>query len=286
MSKEIRHHGVSGAAGLLALLVLAGCGTSAGPGDQKRAASFQPFANLQMGGVDVTDFIQARTAMIVAGVALEAGKNTQDGDTTLASYRFPSHSPGPWSRGSATAIDPRGYFMTAAHCIEPEPLTLIYLDRDTMKLAPNVRVVWRGNPKAGEPDLAVLCIGRPIRVFFEWTAPPPDGTAVIASGMNGNLDSEVNELQSTAGKVLDTIQHEGKTPAASFDTICHEAPVRAGDSGGPLITREGKLIAVTTDRGIAALRPISPPGFAMQPNLPWLQSLIDADAAAHPGQSP
>jgi S1-C subfamily serine protease len=103
--------------------------------------------------------------------------------------------------------------------------------------------------------------------------------------MNNNVGSEVSELQSTAGKVLYTTHRKGKTPASSFSAICHEAPVRFGDSGGPLITRDGKLIAVTTDGGIAALRPISAPGWAVQPNLSWLQSAIDADAAAHVGQT-
>ena len=280
MSKEIWRCRARCTVVLLVLFVWTGCGTLFVPGDEKRRASFQPFANLQMGGVGVSQFIQARTAIILAGVLLDSAKTTREGDTTLASYRVGSRTRRATMQGSATAIDPRGYFSTAAHCIDSELLTLIYIDAGTLTLAANVREVWRGSPKAGEPDLALLCIDRPIRRYFAWTPPPPDGEVVIASGMNSRVGSDVTELQSTAGKILDTTRHDGKTPASRFATIWHEAPVRSGDSGGPLLTREGKLIAVTTHGGIAALRPISPPGIAVQPDLDWLRKLINADHVA------
>jgi hypothetical protein len=140
-------------------------------------------------------------------------------------------------------------------------------------------LVWRGNYRKGQPDLAILHVPTPLDAFFEWAPDPKPGDTALAAGLDSDRKSTF-ELVCLAGSVLGFQPHS--TPAPGRTTIYHRAPVHPGDSGGPLVALDGRLLGVNIElrptRLFFASEYVS---VAERPNFDWLRRIIAADAASH-----
>lgn len=105
---------------------------------------------------------------------------------------------------------------------------------------------------AGYPDIAVIQTVEPVEGYpalpLLSSRRVTDGTAVYAIGFPGLKDSNYGEYSGpedatvTAGVITD---HLTMTSAGNTRTIIHTASTRHGNSGGPLLNKDGAVVAQT-----------------------------------------
>jgi S1-C subfamily serine protease len=186
--------------------------------------------------------------------------------------------------GSAVPIDRRGYFLTAAHCLGEGPMQLVYFGRRSLTTEP-VRVVWRGDRGPDPLDIAIVCVPSALSHIFEWATDFEAQESVLAAGPNythskeGELLSIV--IECFAGRMTSFSAQKGVEPLRT--RISHDAPVHFGDSGGPLLTRDGRLLGINTQAWTVAGRfvrlPFLPRGYTYRPDPRWIKLLIEEDFA-------
>lgn len=248
---------------VLVALSLGACVHEPKPGE--RAESFAAYSGTTIGGTPAAVFLRAHTARLVSKSSV-SDKQAQPTQAYI---------------GTATMVDPAGYFLTASHCLvgDAPELAFGHVGREFFIPA---RVVWRGDPGNGEPDLALLHAPRLPLNAFRWTKDlPKAGEPALAVGQDVS-DTEGAVTACLAGRYLSS------SPVDFEDTdglwIKHTAPLHGGDSGGPLVTTDGELIGINLySKSVLPLLPSSWRGgsVALRPNLAWLQALIRKDAHAH-----
>ncbi|MDQ3440578.1 MAG: serine protease [Planctomycetota bacterium] len=183
--------------------------------------------------------------------------------------------------GSAVPITEDGYLLTAAHCVMPAaPVYVVIVDRANVPRLLPARVVWAGwTGETGEHelDLAVLHVDNATLRPLPWASDDSTtpGARVYLNGQSGP----------SAGRIV-----SGKFPATQardqnalqFRLIFHDAPSVDADSGGPLVSANGRLLGInpatykSVDRSSNAT-------LALRPDLHWLDSLISSDRAKRNG---
>lgn len=260
------------------VVAMCGAGCANRPAtSQERADSFAPYLETKINGERAANFLVRRTALVLGGISPAAtGDLLTSGQSSKVTF-----SPNSFSVGSATAIDARGYFITAAHVLTTEPLLIFWVEGMKMRSA-TPRVVWRGEAARKEPDLAILKVPAPLEAAFSWSQTLPVGDRVLGAGPNYDEPGQY-EIAYIAGRIVEVIPHPESTP--SRITVLHSAPGHGGDSGGPITNTEGALIAVSIGDASKTFFPFwrsEKRGRAFRPDLVWLQRLIDADAALNP----
>jgi serine protease Do len=242
----------------------------------RRDASFLPYADAKVGQVTLREFLRARSAVVFEGDQLRVTLSGADHFNIKGTV---------FGIGSAAAIDRRGYFLTAAHCVGKETCLLLFRDKGQMQ-SQTARIVWRGDESKNQPDLALLRVPLPLQDVFQWTPGFTNGERIVASGINV-LSNKVIKSQCMAGKILklDTVS---ETVLPHYICISHDAPLRPGDSGGPLVATDGRLVGIDSDAVIGRLWWASFSvgtvySDAERPDLEWLRQLIEQDAAAQSG---
>lgn len=259
--------------GVALIVTLGGCVHLASR--QQKEASFAPFAAGSIGGINLRDFLEQRTGVIVAG-AEPVGVETR-GDEVGVTLRPPARGRGGIDIGSATAISSDGYYLTARHCVRLSPLFLLLpgLDRPRVVAA---RLVWKGPDNDSAADVAILKADTVPPAIFEW-APDPAfraGASVVTAGCNGVAGGHVTQVVSTTPVVT--------TDEPAYTAVLHNAPLAEGDSGGPLTTTSGQLIGIEIlARGIL-VGPLE--GVALRPDPQWVRWRIESDRLAHPATRP
>jgi S1-C subfamily serine protease len=241
---------------LAASLATAGCvnhiSTTA-----ERAASFSPYAQREIGTANVRDFLLSRSALLVVG------------------------DPAAPAIGYATAIDRRGYFLTAAHCVADD-VAHVTVSRvgDERHLEP-VQVIWRGDLDRHQPDVAILYDPNPLEASFEWASRINPDDVVFSVGPNYERDhGGPLAVACFAGRVVGSAEPAELMPAVR--RIVHTAPLHPGDSGGPLVTSDGRLLGINVESEARLKLPdlsVTLRGRAYRPDLGWLRRLIDDDYA-------
>jgi S1-C subfamily serine protease len=259
---------------ILSLLLILGCGHLATP--QEKEASFQAFVAVKVGRVSLRDFIEERTAILVAGA--EPG-DVEVHDNQIGVRLKPLSPDGKMDFASASALSEDGYYLTAGHCVHRRPVFLIVPTNEGPRTF-MARVVWQPPQDFEYCDLAVLKVnpGGSELANFDLAADSDVtvGDAVVTTGANGEA----------AGHLLRAITNDAD-PAHGlpvFYALIHDAPLTRGDSGGPMTTLDGKLIGVQVlVRGFY----IGPSqAIALRPDSHWLVDIIHADRLAHPTSRP
>jgi S1-C subfamily serine protease len=246
----------------------------------QRRASFLPYAATTIGGESLPKFLAARTALLLTADRLSVSTTSPEtpGEFTLKANGFSDF-------GVATAVDSRGYFLTAAHCLgEHAPYLLIASGAGVR--AEQATVVWRGDVSKHEPDLALLYVGHPVSRVFAWTADSKQGDRVFALGPDFDQPAEV-AMAGLSGVILPPSEMPKMTPAVSSTN--HTAPLHHGDSGGPLTDTAGRLLGINVSMNLD-------PSYvnmgrlkyseAIRPDLVWLNDMISAHAAKQPDRAP
>jgi hypothetical protein len=273
----MRSKAIGAAVGILLLILsfLSG-GCARDNISERRDPSFLPYADAKVGQVSLREFLNARTAMAFEGGQLSV--------TISGADHFSVDGKGGGGMGLAAAIDRRGYFLTAAHCVEHRTCLLVFKDKGQFQ-AQTAQVVWRGDESKKEPDLALLRVHFPLQDVFEWTPAFTNGEPIVAAGMSV-LDNHIKS-QCMAGKIL-RLDAGSETVLPHHICISHDAPLHPGDSGGPLASTDGHLVGINCDAVIGRPRWLSfsvetLSSDAERPNLEWLRQLIQQDAAAQSG---
>ena len=183
-------------------------------------------------------------------------------------------------RGSVTAIDRRGYYLTAAHAVGGDPLWVC-----CGGVFRSARVVFRGD---ADFDVAVLSVDRPIPDAFEWAhaAGYAAGATVLQSGPSDRTAPSPLQLigghpsmQLFAGRVCDVATTSGRDGA--YQRVTSSLPSRGGDSGGPVMTPNGALVGVCV-----AGNPFYFQSYAVRPSPEWARDVIEQDYNAYRSASP
>ena len=237
----------------------------------ERDASFSPYYDAKAGEVSLGQYLFDRSVVLLSAKRLET---TLDTNSLTLTYSRASH-------GIATAIDRRGYFLTAAHAVHGQ-VWLAFAREGKLELK-QARIIWRGDVKKGEPDLAILSISTRIDQAFEWATELTNGTPIVDLGCLTDRSGGVRR-QCLAGKILEV--SEGSCAALPrYTVVAHDSPLRPGDSGGPLALSDGRLLGINVkgwhvmDWGHLSFKFEFEHGEAHRPDLVWLRKVIDADAA-------
>lgn len=247
----------------------------------ERNTSFAPYAGITI-----------RDAKLGAEISLQGYIALRTALVLVANSAQPSRV----GFGSAVAIDSRGYFLTASHCVagDKTPLQVWrHLPRgrkltEPISVSEEAEVVWRGDVSKGEPDLAVLHDPRPPDLVFEWAPEIKIGESAVAAGLNYEQPLVASLTSAAAGgKVLGSVEQTTSTP--SWLKLTGNLPIHGGDSGGPLAATDGRLLGINYLIGRVlhlTLRPAFLPlgwvSTAARPDLAWLSRLIDEDYAKRP----
>ncbi len=202
-----------------------------------------------------------------------------------------------FSMGSAVPISADGYFLTAAHCVEePEPLTLVAVTKDKSLARATARIVWTAGRVQEEPDLALIHADIQPHGFYALADPAKvKDDLAVGAGAWSMFGEESGERSLAAGNILSVVPLKTPTHGCLGRKVYHDVPLCHGDSGGPLISPDGYLVAINSRVGawphtMARLflhcdgskgKPLS--GYAssgIAPDAAWLQRLIAADRAA------
>lgn len=210
--------------------------------------------------------------------------------------------------GSAAPISRDGYFLTAGHLArDASLLTLVFLRRQDegsprLQSIP-AQVVWNKNSNGAnasnalDPDIAIIHANiKSERWFAIASAPPRINDPIIVSGWPlQHFETFYGGARLAAGRILlvESLDAYGAPHAATV--IRHNAPLVPGDSGGPVLDRNGDLIGVnSTGRvalsiwqrikiglGLASARfdKIEYSNLAIMPDRNWLQEMMDTDRA-------
>ncbi len=188
--------------------------------------------------------------------------------------------------GTAAVIDSRGYFVTAAHCVEEQEIYAFYPDSKNNFAPQKIRIVWKGNPSRKDFDFAIFHVKAPPARIFHWSDSFENGEAVFSAGntLNQqkegttgpmfNLDSFKGELEGSDARIFKGI---------AYQRISHRSPIPKRNSGGPLVNGKGKLIGINYS-GAYSFKSSSesetPVSKAIRPDLKWLKAIIEKDYAS------
>lgn len=285
---DIRIVAALGLAGLLA----AGCITEA-PRDYtpthlfSRLESITAFPTDEFPAVDPEGYATQRTVFVVRSRVPVRLIPHPEGFSPARPMVQPIPRKGDANFGIGVVIDPRGYILTASHVAgDTRFLQVIRTDGSKILVTP-ARRVWRGNTLLGEPDLAVLFVPGGLPQAYAWSETIPSAGPVLGIGASWtSLRQYKAELkfQSYAGTVT---KWETKGIRQTWQQLQHSAPSFPGDSGGPLLDARGRLLAISTQGGLAYAPGVTkvsdaePYGVGVRPDLAWLAQLIEDDVRKH-----
>jgi serine protease Do len=137
--------------------------------------------------------------------------------------------------GSGFIVSPDGLVVTNQHVVEGAGSVEVFIDGEDRPLNARILGVSECN------DLAVLDLEGDDYPYFEWFEGPVNaGIDVWAAGFPmGDPEYSISR-----GSVVKA-EADGETEWASFDfSIEHDATTEPGNSGGPVITEDGRVVGV------------------------------------------
>jgi S1-C subfamily serine protease len=256
--------------------LLTACAPHSGT-EAQRMASFKRYESAKIGDQSAWDYLLTRTAWVTAGKNLEA-RLAPGTKGTHFNVRLRMNSKS-LRFGSATAIDRRGYFLTAAHNLDG-PVCYVAFYKRGIRLLP-ADVVWRGNENRGEPDVAIIRVPETLAWVFPWASIPGRGTGTLSAGLD--IGPKLHFQISGIGGSLTRAAQRHRRGSIPWTIVMHDTPLHHGDSGGPLITQEGGLLGINTEAyavDVFSLPKIRQSSAAHRPDPNLIRRLIEEDVAS------
>ncbi len=266
--------------------------------DEEQSASLAPHSEHQIRGAAVEHYFNGRTAILVGAEGLETNGETgesssgdSEGHEVSFSIKFASNER--LAFGTAVSVDSRGYFLTAGHCFDKGEVHAMYTNANKETIIQKVRPIWVKVSTLPEIGFALFHVeGEPFGTF-QLAESFEIGDTVFSAGTTLKVNEDEDppyqtSIDSFAGEVKKARDVSfRKTP---FELIWHRSPVRNGNSGGPLVNKEGELIGIN----YAGSNPIqraagaetTPMAYAIRPDRDWIQDLIEKDWAKRQGNQP
>jgi S1-C subfamily serine protease len=190
----------------------------------------------------------------------------------------------PFALGSCFAVSPDGYLLTNKHVVEKaqewiaaKALRDRILAKDLWVIEPQVWVFFDGKKYAAQIsfvsshyDLAILHVSRNDQVSFTLSKTPrtPRSEDVFAVGFPGvamvplSVDENVLVLKARSNDTTDVTEKFQKRDfvftltkgvvsrtvqeSTGLNWVQHEAVIRPGNSGGPLVSADGVVIGINS----------------------------------------
>lgn len=266
--------------GSLFFMLTMGCTTTPHT-EKERKDSFRPFEELRVGNHSLRESLLRPTGVVFNAVDFDPSHSAIDHETGHHHISFGAGT----SLGTATAIDRRGYFLTAAHVLGKANPAIAFFVSGKVVLKP-ARIVWRRDSFRSGFDLALLHVDADLAHVFKWSADFEQGAFAVSAGVIkptlGNKGEYLNISVQLVGGSIKRVR-ERKLDELSFQHILHNCPVIRGNSGGPLVAVDGKLIGINfASRSRWSIRwtPGHRYAHAVRPDLDLLNRMIDQDQAS------
>lgn len=244
-----------------------------------KAPSMKAWENANIAGTKVSAFSYERLAMTVKGPKKITIRDSGIGGPVQISVEMQGTS----GLGAATVISHDGYLLTAAHCIDGEPISVVIKRKGRKFEEVSARVVWKGKASTKlEPDLALLHVDRVFPSVF-----------VLGDESGLSLRSPVFasgycqfEEATCAGSITRAPTSHANDSGIKWTIFYHDAPNAPGDSGGPVFGREGQLLGISVQGNATAWfwrgKPISwyHHSICHRPDMDWLKELMAKDRQA------
>ncbi|MGI9240070.1 MAG: S1 family peptidase, partial [Verrucomicrobiales bacterium] len=276
----------------LACALLSGCSTQKVLATlmESKAGSVGEWRDRTVNGAPLLESATLNTGLLLAPAeGLEVAASMGDEALELE-FIFSGEMPS--GHGSAVPVTRDGYFLTASHCLEGPRSALIVLDnrgRALRVIKTDWRVVWR-SPNKRKLDLALIYA--PVRLARAFkligAGDLASGEAVASAGWSGFIGG-TPMASHAAGNVIGVSEKQGELPGPVWRVVGHDSPLHPGDSGGPLIDWQGRLIGIHSlirvrrSRllfGSSSMKGMGYVGDAIAPDPAWLYGLIEADRKA------
>ena len=223
---------ISGILTLLEAMAMCGCRSSQDPSDELRHASYVWSASFFTGSKDA---VKRQTYVVFSGgpeftVTMDSRTGTVHGNTGKQ----------PLVSGLATAIEPDGYLITAAHILDRNIFVLGWFD-GKLDLR-SARVIFKRD-KTIDADFALIKAEGRLDHYAILGQRPTTGDRVYAVVCYRNNNPIAIDF--AAGRVLSVMPD---SLGGALDLIETDVPLARGDSGGPLLSRGGQIIGVNTLR--------------------------------------
>lgn len=253
------------------LLVLMGLGAGCSPTLQEREASLTA---LHMNSADQGSLVAGVLERTLVLERLQDAVTTKTGNQTTFTARA--------NRGSGVVLSEDGYILTAAHCLAGEGVTFFITPTGKL-LAWSMRTVYLGDADEGLKDLALLKIDATGLKPFLWADDTEiqAGAAITAAGSCVMVPKR--PITALGGHVSDPSIKRLDADGYRTRMIGFHAPIGRGDSGGPVVTRDGRLIGINHAIRIGLLSYYAE---ALRPDPAWIAGLIENDRRAHPATRP
>ena len=213
---------------------LAGCQSALEPTPAERRSSFRAHSS-QFRADSVQSLLQ--TCLVITAAP---GSRAPVLDSAAGTFSVPDAAPGAYSQGLAVGVDRAGYLLTARHILRGTPYVIGWMG-GRLAVRP-ARVVAVGRPSDPDEDSALIAVDTPLDYCARFGAYPARGDTVFAVVCNRAEGRIGGILGMAAGMVLEAAGAGEPGPSL----IATDVPLWYGDSGGPLLSASGELIAVNT----------------------------------------
>lgn len=221
--------------GGLFLLVTLACSTPSPTPTEAPAQPAQPVETKAVEPVEPAEPVQPAAAGAVSSLQDARSAVIQiESQGTFVDPEYGEYLGG--GSGSGFIIDPSGIAVTNNHVVTGAATLTVYIGGDTTK-GYNAKILGVSECS----DLAVIDIEGEGFPYLEWYSGPISvGLEIYTAGF------PLGEPEYTLTKgIVSKESAGGNTDWASIETvIMHDATINPGNSGGPLITGDGKIVAV------------------------------------------
>lgn len=207
-----------------------GCTIPQPPSSQKRRASFEHLRGEIRGNPDEW---KRRTYLVFSGgpeFRLRVNKGTGAIEFTGAADGF--------SIGMGAGLTGNGSIVTSAHVLRSVSNVHVFGWLSGTTSSAPARVVFQQQDD-GHAGVAVLQVDAVTQYFSDRGSIPEPGTAVFA--VVCHRDGSALALDLAGGRVIGP---RNAAPDAVLSIITSDLPLISGDSGGPLISAEGRLLGI------------------------------------------
>lgn len=217
-----------------AAALLSGCLSPHEPSARERRQSFRDERRSWTGD-------SARAVLETFLVIAASGASTPPSvDAATGALSVPPAPEGTYTQGLSVGVDADGYLLTAGHLLRARSWVVGWMD-GRLQVKP-ARIVHRSGPSGGA-DIALIHVDGRLDYCGRLGPAPSRGDPVFAvvcirsaGGIGGSLD--------LAGGV---VRGGGGRPGRPADpVVTSDVPLWHGDSGGPLLSADGDVVAINS----------------------------------------
>ena len=245
----------------LSLMLFTGCLSLARPSKQQREAASAQAAKEFLASHHSE--IEKSTFLVYASDRTASFDFSNHGDK--GDFKFIS----PMTSGLATGISNDGYLLTAAHVVKEHCYVIGWMD-GKLAISP-ARVIYKKFGSEFGAELAILHVGKHLDCPIKLGTLDPAGNDIYAFA----CDRQPVEVKiiAVAGKI---IRRPEPKPNEDMSIMATDLPLWFGDSGGAVMSKDGKLVGVFTAVS-RSLTTFKVSRLACVPDMDRVLAIIEAD---------